>query len=83
VRLNIKNLVALYVAIKRFDEPILVPYSKHRGRYKINSNLKDTIAEVSFYSTKSWTNRLVAFYLVILVEWGLIKCENMDKLVIK
>lgn len=81
-----KKLVAIYLAIERLQEEgkhFFVPY---RGRrLKINPEIKKLASELSYYSVNTFNNRLVMFYITILIDWGLIECnlDDIDKIVIK
>lgn len=81
-----KKLVAIFLAceaLKKAGKHFFVPY---RGRkLKINPEIKKLASEVSYYAVNTFNNRLVMFYIIILIDWGLIECnlDEIDRIVIK
>lgn len=82
-----KKLVAIYLAsiqlLSMGDNLLLT--SKRSKRVRLNPDIKKIASEVSYYAYNTFNNRIVYYYLTILFDWGLLKCnpEELKRLVIK
>lgn len=74
-----KKLVAIYLASMQLlnmgDKLFL---RSKRGRVRINPDIKKIASELSYYAFTTFNNRIVFYYLTMLFDWGLLKCNPED-----